>query len=264
MELHLDGKLALITGSTKGIGKAIAMEMAREGTNVIINGRRAADVQKVVDEIKTQFPKTHPQGAPFDITDDKSRQVLFEKFPEVDILVNNMGIFGNMEYWDIDDETWERYFRTNVLAGNALAKFYMLHMLKQDFGRVIFIASEEAVMPAGEMPQYSMMKTMNLSLAKSLSNLTVGTHVTVNTVMPGSTLTEGVQKMLTEMYQDSGIPEEQWEADFMKNHRSRSQIQRLIRPAEIGRFVTFVASPDSSSFSGEALRIDGGLVPTIF
>ena len=150
------------------------------------------------------------------------------------------------------------------MAGNALAKFYMPHMLKQDFGRVIFIASEEAVMPSGEMPQYSMTKTMNLSLAKSLSNLTVGTHVTVNTVMPGSTLTEGVQKMLTEMYQDSGIPEEQWEADFMKNHRSRSQIQRLIRPAEIGRFVTFVASPDSSSFSGEALRIDGGLVPTIF
>lgn len=114
------------------------------------------------------------------------------------------------------------------------------------------------------MPQYSMTKTMNLSLAKSLSKLTVATHVTVNTIMPGSTLTEGVQQMLEDMYADSDLPKSEWEADFMKNHRSRSQIQRLIRPEEIGRFAAFVASPDASSFSGEALRVDGGLVPTIF
>ena len=264
MDLHLTNKLALITGSTKGIGKAIAIEMAREGTDVIINGRNEAEVTKVVKEIQTMFPDTHPQAGTADISIESQRATLLEKFPKVDILVNNMGIFEPMEYWDIDDATWEKVFTVNVLSGNALAKAYLPKMLAQDFGRIIFIASEEAVMPSGEMPQYSMTKTMNLSLAKSLSNLTVGTHVTVNTVMPGSTLTEGVEKMLEDMYADSDIPKEDWEKDFMKNHRSRSQIQRLIRPEEIGRFVTFVASPDSSSFSGEALRIDGGLVPTIF
>lgn len=264
MDLHLTNKLALITGSTKGIGKAIAIEMAREGTNVIINGRRQTDVERVVNEIKSMFPDTNPQGAAIDIADEESRDKLFKQFPAVDILVNNMGIFEPMEYWDIDDATWERFFKVNVLAGNALAKFYMPKMLTQDFGRVIFIASEEAIMPSGEMPQYSMTKTMNLSLAKSLSKLTVATHVTVNTIMPGSTLTEGVQKMLEDMYGGTDIPEAAWEADFMKNHRSRSQIQRLIRPEEIGRFTAFVASPDASSFSGEALRVDGGLVPTIF
>jgi 3-oxoacyl-[acyl-carrier protein] reductase len=175
-----------------------------------------------------------------------------------------MGIFQPMDYFDINDDTWEKFFRVNVLAGNSLAKFYLPKMLEKDFGRIIFIASEEAIMPSGEMPQYSMTKSMNLSLAKSLSKLTVASHVTVNTIMPGSTLTEGVERMLEDMYGNSNLPKEKWEADFMKHHRSRSQIQRLIRPEEIGRFVSFVASPDASSFSGEALRLDGGLVPTIF
>lgn len=152
----------------------------------------------------------------------------------------------------------------NVLAGNRLAKFYLPKMLQQNFGRIIFIASEEALMPSGEMPQYSMTKTMNLSLAKSLSKLTVGTDVTVNTVMPGSTLTEGVQQMLDELYADTALTQAQKESDFMKNHRSLSQIQRLIRPEEIGSFVAYVASPIAGGFSGEALRMDGGLVPTIF
>lgn len=137
-------------------------------------------------------------------------------------------------------------------------------MLKQDFGRILFIASEEAVMPSGEMAQYSMTKTMNLSLAKSLSKLTVGSQVTVNTILLGSTLTECVQEMLTTMYADSQLPESEWEQDFMKNHRPLSQIQRLIRTEEIGRFVAFVSSPYATSFSGAALRLDGGLVPTIY
>ena len=187
-----------------------------------------------------------------------------KNFPKVDILINNMGIFKPMEYFDIDQETWQHFIDVNFYSGNALAKFYLPKMLAEDFGRIIFIASEEALMPSGEMPQYSLTKTMNLSIAKSLSKLTAGTHVTVNTIMPGSTLTEGVETMINDMYKDSNLPKEEWESDFMKNHRPLSQIQRLIRPEEIGRFVTFVASPYASSFSGEALRLDGGLVPTIF
>lgn len=263
MEMNLNGKVALVTGSTKGIGKAIATELAREGVNVIINGRTQETVDSVVYELKQQFPATDPVGAAFDISDKEQRAKLFQKIPQVDILVNNTGIFKPMNYFDITEEIWQKFIDVNFHAGNALAKFYLPKMLKQDFGRIIFIASEEAVMPSGEMPQYSLTKTMNLSLAKSLSKLTVGTHATVNTIMPGSTLTEGVQKMIDDMYKDSDLPKDQWESDFMKNHRPLSQIQRLIRPAEVGRFVTFVASPYASSFSGEALRLDGGLVPTI-
>lgn len=264
MDLELRGKTALITGSTKGIGKAIAIEMAREGTNVIINGRKAATVNAVVEELEEKFPTTNPRGAAYDVADPAQRQQLFAAVPAVDILVNNMGIFKPMDYFDIPEATWQHFIDVNFHSGNALAKFYLPKMLDQDFGRIIFIASEEAVMPSGEMPQYSLTKTMNLSLAKSLSKLTKGTHVTVNTIMPGSTLTEGVQQMLVDMYSGTDLPENEWERDFMKNHRPLSQIQRLIRPAEVGRFTAFVASPLSSSFSGEALRLDGGLVPTIF
>ncbi|KRN58192.1 SDR family NAD(P)-dependent oxidoreductase [Limosilactobacillus secaliphilus] len=264
MDLGLKGKTALITGSTKGIGKAIAIEMAKEGANVIINGRKQPVVNTTVDEIKQHFPDTNPQGAAFDIADVAQREKLFAQVTNVDILVNNMGIFKPMDYFDINEATWQHFIDVNFHSGNALAKFYLPKMLNRDFGRIIFIASEEAIMPSGEMPQYSLTKTMNLSLAKSLSKLTKGTHVTVNTIMPGSTLTEGVQQMLVDMYKDSGLPESEWESDFMKHHRPLSQIQRLIRPEEVGRFTAFVASPYSSSFSGEALRLDGGLVPTIF
>lgn len=169
-----------------------------------------------------------------------------------------------MDYFDIDDATWERFFTTNVLSGNDLAKHYLKGMLERNFGRIIFIASKEAIMPSGEMPQYSMTKTMNLSLAKSLSKLTKGTQVTVNTVMPGSTLTEGVEAMIDEMYKDSDLPKSEWEHDFMIHHRPLSQIERLIRPEEIGRLVTFIASPYATAFSGAAIRADGGMVPTIF
>lgn len=264
MDLGLQGKTALVTGSTKGIGKAIAVELAREGANVIINGRQESSVGETVAALKKRFPATQPQGAAYDISEAAAREKLFAAFPEVDILVNNMGIFQPMDYFDITDETWEHFFSVNVLAGNALAKFYLPKMLAEDFGRIIFIASEEAVMPSGEMAQYSMTKTMNLSLAKSLSKLTKGTQVTVNTIMPGSTLTEGVQHMLEEMYKESSLAKSEWEHDFMVHHRPWSQIQRLIRPEEIGRFAAFVASPHASSFSGAALRVDGGMVPTIY
>lgn len=264
MELGLKNKKVLVTGSTKGIGKAIAAEFAREGADVVINGRSEADIQRVVSELAAKFKDACVEGIAADIAKEADREALFKKLPIVDILVNNMGIFELMEYFDITDEIWEKFFRVNVMSGNALCKFYLPGMLKRDFGRIVFIASEEALMPSGQMPQYSMTKTMNLSLAKSLSKLTKGTNVTVNTVMPGSTLTEGVEEMLENMYKNNSVPKSEREKDFMKNHRPLSQIQRLIRPEEIGRFVAFVASPYSSSFSGAALRLDGGLVPTIF
>lgn len=263
MDMNLQGKTALVTGSTKGIGKEIAIELAKEGVSVIVTGRKQAEVDGLVAELKASYPSTSPAGFIGDLVDESVRADLFAAFPHVNILVNNMGIFQPMDYFDISDDVWRRFFETNVLSGNALVKHYLPGMLSEDFGWIIFIASEEAVMPSGEMPQYSMTKTMNLSLAKSLSKLTRGTNVTVNTIMPGSTLTEGVADMIRNMYEGSDVPESEWEHDFMIHHRPLSQIQRLIRPEEIGRLVTFVASPYATAFSGAVIRADGGMVPTI-
>lgn len=227
MEMGIKGKKALVTGSTKGIGKAIALELAKEGADVLINGRKDQEVQQLVKEIKEAYPATSPQAATGDIVDPEQREKLFAQFPKVDILINNMGIFQPMAYEDIDDATWERFFRTNVLAANDLVKFYLPTMLEENFGRVIFIASEEAI-------------------------------------MPGSTMTEGVRDMIEEMYPDPELPLEEKERLFMINNRPLSQIQRLIDPTEIGRLVAFVSSPYASAFSGAAIRMDGGMVPTIF
>ncbi|MFD2307683.1 SDR family NAD(P)-dependent oxidoreductase [Enterococcus termitis] len=264
MDMGIKGKTALVTGSTKGIGKAIAVAFAKEGANVLINGRNEQEVQQVVTELNQQYPSATAQAATGDIVNPAHREKLFSQFPKVDILINNMGIFQPMAYEEIDDATWETFFRTNVLAANALVKFYLPTMLEENSGRVLFIASEEAIMPSGEMPQYSMTKTMQLSLAKSLSKLTKGTLVTVNTIMPGSTMTEGVRDMIEKMYPDPALSLEKKEKLFMHNNRPLSQIQRLIDPAEIGRLAVFVSSPYASAFSGAAIRMDGGMVPTIF
>lgn len=264
MDLKLSNKLALVTGSTKGIGRAIAESLAAEGTNVIINGRSQDVVEKVIEDLSKKYPQSAFYSAAYDLSVEKERQALFQAFPEVDILVNNMAIFNDAKFEEIGLDEWRRYFEVNSISGIALAKFYLPKMLAKNLdGRIIFIASEAAIMPSPEMPHYSMTKTMNLSLAKSLSRETVGTTVTVNTVMPGSTLTEGVESLLASLYPELDSIEER-SRTFMLNNRPTSTIQRLIRPEEIGNFVAYVASPLAGAFSGEALRMDGGLVPTIF
>lgn len=264
MEMGLHHRTALITGSTKGIGKAIAIELARQGVNVIINGRNHQEVEQVVNEIKIEFPDTTPQQATIDITDVAQRESLFQKYPSIDILVNNAGIYDIMSYENVNDETWGTYFQMNVLAANALCKFYLREMLKNNNGRIIFIASEEAVMPSGQMPQYSMTKSMLLSLSKSLSKLTKGAEVTINTIMPGPTLSEKVYEIIDQLYPDPNLSFAEKEKAFMATHLPQSEIQRFIRPIEIGRLVTFVSSPYASAFKGSPIRMDGGMIPTIF
>lgn len=205
MDMGLKEKTALVTGSTKGIGKAIAIELAREGVHVLINGRNDEEVEQTVREIKSTFPETFRKKATADLVDLAQRQALFEKFPEVDILINNMGIYEIMSYEDINDEVWEKYFRTNVLAANGLSQFYLPKMVKNNDGRIIFIASEEALMPSGQMPQYCMTKSMLLSLSKSLSKLTAGSEVTINTILPGPTLSENVQEIIEGIYPDEAL-----------------------------------------------------------
>ncbi|TWM23935.1 3-oxoacyl-[acyl-carrier-protein] reductase FabG [Bacillus paralicheniformis] len=264
MDMGLKNKTALVTGSTKGIGKAIAVELAKEGVHVLINGRNEEEAERTVNEIKSAFPATSPQNAAADIVDIRQREALFKKYPQIDILVNNMGIYEIMEYENVDDEVWEKYFRTNVLAANGLTKFYLPKMLKSDFGRIIFIASEEAMMPSGQMPQYCMTKSMLLSLSKSLSKLTIGTEVTVNTIMPGPTLSENVKQIIEGMYPDEGMTFSEKEKKFMTSNLPQSEIQRFIKPIEIGRLAAFVCSPYASAFKGSPIRMDGGMVPTIF
>lgn len=264
MDMGLSNKTALVTGSTKGIGKAIAIELAKEGVNVLINGRNDEEVERTVNEIKSDFPATNPQNATADLVDIQQREALFEKYPTIDILVNNMGIYEIMQYDDVDDEVWEKYFRTNVLAANGLSKFYLPKMMKNDYGRIIFIASEEALMPSGQMPQYCMTKSMLLSLSKSLSKLTVGKEVTVNTIMPGPTLSENVQQIIESVYPNEDMTFAQKEKEFMTTNLPQSEIQRFIKPIEIGRLAAFVCSPYASAFKGSPIRMDGGMIPTIF
>ncbi|WP_339278038.1 SDR family NAD(P)-dependent oxidoreductase [Paenibacillus sp. FSL W8-0426] len=264
MDMGLNHKTALVTGSTKGIGKAIAIELAKEGVNVLINGRNSEEVERVVGEIKSAYPNTSPQNAAADIVNAAGREALFEKFPQIDILVNNAGIYEIMSYDDADEAVWEKYIQTNVLAANALTKLYMPRMLNNGFGRVIFIASEEAVMPSGQMPQYAITKSMLLSLSKSLSKLTAGTEVTVNTIMPGPTLSENVQQIIESIIQDENMTFEEKEKTFMAANLPQSELQRFIRPNEIGRLAAFVCSPYATPFKGSPIRMDGGMVPTIF
>ncbi|NRG30561.1 SDR family NAD(P)-dependent oxidoreductase [Niallia circulans] len=264
MQLDLKNKTALVTGSSRGIGKGIAIELAKEGVNVLINGRNYEEVERTVNEIKLEFPNTFPQNATADIVDIQQREALFKKHPQIDILVNNMGIYEIMKYEDVNDEVWEKYIHTNVLAANGLSKFYLPKMIKNNFGRIIFIASEEAVMPSGQMPQYCMTKTMLLSLSKSLSKLTIGKEVTVNTIMPGPTLSENVHQIIEGMYPNEDMTFSEKEKKFMTTNLPQSEIQRFIRPTEIGRLAAFICSPYASAFKGSPIRMDGGMVPTIF
>jgi len=263
MDMGLQNKTALVTGSTRGIGKAIATELAREGVHVLVNGRNPEEVERTVLELKSEFPATSPQNAAADIVDRQQREALFAKYPHVDILVNSMGIYEIMSYEDVDDEVWEKYFRTNVLAANGLCKFYLPKMLDKNFGRIIFIASEEAIMPSGQMPQYCMTKTMLLSLSKSLSKRTIGTEVTSNTILPGPTLSENVHQIIDSLFPDDMAFSEK-EKKFMAANLPQSEIQRFIKPFEIGRLAAFICSPYASAFKGSPIRMDGGMVPTIF
>lgn len=264
MFLNLKGKTALVTGSTAGIGKAIAMSLAMEGVTVIINGRHEEKVKQTMKEIQEQAPEAVLQSLVSDLGSEKGCQKAIEEYPEVDILINNLGIFEPKEYFNIPDEDWFKMFEVNIMSGVRLTRWYLNQMIQKKEGRVIFIASEAAIMPSQEMAHYSATKTMQLSLSRSLAELTKGTNVTVNTIMPGSTLTEGVETMLNSLYPNEKLNMEEAELRFMKENRPTSIIQRLIRPEEIAHFVTFLSSPLSSAINGSALRIDGGLVRSVF
>ena len=262
MDLQLDSKLALVTASTGGIGKEIAISLAREGASVIINGRTAGSVAAAVADIRGRVHSAKLKSLVADNGTAEGAVETSRRFPEVDILINNLGIYEAVGFFDETDEAWMRLFEVNILSGVRLARHYLKVMLARKTGRVIFIASEAAISPSPEMAHYSATKTMQLSVSRSLAELTKGTSVTVNTIMPGSTKTEGVAKLAQDLF--PGVAPDEAERRFMHENRPTSLIGRLIEPKEIGDFVTFVSSPLSSAINGAALRIDGGLVRSVF
>ena len=262
MDLQLRDKLAIVTGSSKGIGHAIATGLAREGARVVINGRAQASVDAAISGIRAVVPDAalHPFAG--DLAKAEVAEALIRAFPEPDILVNNLGIYTPVPIDESTDEQWLDLFGINVLSGVRLTRHYIGGMLARGTGRVVFISSEAALTPAPELPHYSATKTMELSISRNFAELTKGTGVTVNAVLPGSTRTEGVQEFVQNLFPE--LPYEQAEARFMADNRSTSLLARLIDPDEIAAVVAFVASARASAINGSALRADGGIVRTVF
>jgi NAD(P)-dependent dehydrogenase (short-subunit alcohol dehydrogenase family) len=264
MDLKLKNKIALITGSTAGIGFAIAKSLAHEGAHVFVNGRTSERVNNAVNKIKQQTGNENVKGLVADFSDKQQIDELLAQLPEVDILVNNVAIFEPKEFADITDESWVKFFEINVLSAIRLSRVYFDKMLKKNWGRIIFISSESAVQIPEEMIHYGMTKTAQIAVARGLAELTKGTNVTVNSVLPGPTFSEGVGGFIEALAKQNNKTVEQMEAEFFKSIRPTSILQRFIEPDEIASVVTYVASPLSSAINGTALRADGGVIKSAF
>ena len=262
MDLQLSGKTALVTGSTAGIGLEIARKLAVEGAAAVITGRNRAKLDAAVDSIRAAGG-VEVRGVLADPSTAEGAAALIGALPRVDILVNNLGVYEIKRFTDITDDDWRNYFEINVLSGVRLARAYFPAMLEQDWGRIIFISSESGLVTPGLMIHYGMTKTAQLAISRGLADLTKGTNVTVNAVLPGPTRSEGIVDFLKSLASDPEAPTEQLEAEFFVKGRPSSLLQRMIEPQEIANLVAYVASPLSSATNGAALRVDGGVTPTI-
>lgn len=263
MNYNLSGKKALITGSTAGIGLAIATGLVVEGVECYINGRTQVRVDKAYELIKGAYPAADVHGVVADFANKADVDKIIESVPQVDILINNVGIFEPKEFADISDEDWYHLFEVNVMSGIRLSRHYMPLMLAEDWGRIIFISSESAVQIPEEMIHYGMTKTAQLSVASGLARLTKGTGVTVNSVLPGPTMSEGADRFLEAIANEQKISKQKVEEDFFKNGRPGSLLQRFASTEEVANLVVYLSSYLSSATNGAALRVDGGAVPTI-
>ncbi|AVT82143.1 SDR family NAD(P)-dependent oxidoreductase [Rhodopseudomonas palustris] len=263
MHIDLSGKTALVTGSTAGIGHAIAKGLAATGAHVVINGRGQAKVDAAVAAVSKVAKGGKITGVAADVSTADGCAKLVAAQPDVDILINNTGIFEPKPFFDIPDEDWQRFFDVNVMSGVRLSRAYMPAMLKRNWGRIVFIASESALMIPQEMIHYGMTKTAQLSVSRGLAELTRGTAVTVNAVMPGPTMSEGVQTFVADLAKQNGQSESEAAANFIKQHRPGSLIQRFATVEEIANMVVYVSSKESAATNGAALRAEGGLLQTI-
>jgi NAD(P)-dependent dehydrogenase (short-subunit alcohol dehydrogenase family) len=260
MDLQLKGKTALVTGSTAGIGLAIADALAAEGAHVTINGRTGARVDEALRAIRTHTPDANVRGIAADLATAKGCQELLAALPAVDILVNNLGIFEPKPFAEIPDSDWLRFFEANVMSGVRVSRHYLPKMLSAGWGRVIFISSESAINIPAEMIHYGMTKTAQVSIARGLAEMTKGTAVTVNSVLPGPTRSEGVETFVKQMADAKGLGVGDVEKEFFANIRPTSLLKRFEEPSEIAQVVAFVASPRAAAINGAAVRAEGGVV----
>jgi NAD(P)-dependent dehydrogenase (short-subunit alcohol dehydrogenase family) len=257
MDLQLCGKTALVSGSTAGIGLAIAQTLTKEGASVIVNGRTEERVRAAVKASGAAHGIAADLG-----TEAGARQVIAE-FPQVDILVNNLGIFEPKPFAEITDDDWRRFFEINVLSGVRLSRHYIGPMLEKNWGRIVFISSESGLQIPVEMIHYGMTKTAQLAVSRGLAETTKGTGVTVNAVLPGPTASEGVTDFVRNLAKGQGVDAASVERAFFRDARPSSLIQRFATPTEVAALVAFVSSPLASAINGAALRVDGGVVRSI-
>jgi len=263
LDLKLTGKTALVTGSTAGIGFGIARRLLQEGASVVINGRTEARINSALDQLRRAIPDCTVQGCAADFADAAAVQHLLDDHDSIDILINNVGIFSPKPFAEITDEEWLHFFEVNVLSGVRLSRHYLPRMLDQNWGRIIFISSESGIQIPAEMVHYGTTKTAQLGVSRGLAQQTAGTNVTVNTVIPGSTRSEGSEKFISDLAQERGLSKEDVEREFFENIRPTSLLERFATIDEVATFVTYLASPLASANNGAALRVDGGTVPTI-
>jgi NAD(P)-dependent dehydrogenase (short-subunit alcohol dehydrogenase family) len=262
MDLRLADKLALVSGSTKGIGLAIATGLAREGANVIVNGRSEESVDAALAKIREVVPDAKLGGFAGDFSDAAVVDVLANHFPAVDILVNNLGIFEPKPFEEIPDADWRRFFDVNVLSGVRLSRVYLAGMKKKNWGRIIFISSESGIQIPAEMIHYGMTKTAQLAVSRGLAETCAGTGVTVNAVLPGPTHSDGVDEFVKQL--SGGKPFAEFEKEFFTSIRPSSLLKRFATTEEVANLVVYLSSPLSSATNGAALRVDGGTVRSCF
>jgi NAD(P)-dependent dehydrogenase (short-subunit alcohol dehydrogenase family) len=264
MELKIKNKIALVTGSTAGIGFAIAKALANEGANVFINGRTADRVNLAVERLKKETGNPGIKGIVADFSDNDQIRQLIDQLPEVDILINNVGIFEPKAFGDITDEDWFKFYEVNVLSGIRLSRAYFKQMIQKNWGRIIFISSESAIQIPEEMIHYGMTKAAQIAVARGLAELTKGTVVTVNTVLPGPTFSEGAGNFIKDLATANNKTMEEIEKEFFQNVRPTSVLQRFIDPDEIASLVAFLSSDLSIATNGAAVRADGGVIKSAF
>jgi NAD(P)-dependent dehydrogenase (short-subunit alcohol dehydrogenase family) len=263
MNLGLDGKRVLVTGSTAGIGFAAAQALAAEGAQVTINGRTAARVDAAVTELRWKLPGSFVAGIAADLSTAAGCDAVIQRLPDVDVLVNNMGIFEPTPFGEITDADWLRFFETNVLSGIRLSRHYVTGMRQRDWGRIVFVSSESAVQIPTEMIHYGMTKTAQLAVARGLAESLAGTGVTVNSVLPGPTASEGVGAFVARLAASRGVDQATVEREFFATARPSSVIQRFATVEEVAAMITYVCSAVASATTGAALRVDGGVVRSV-
>lgn len=263
MNIDLSGKTAIVSASTAGIGLAIATGLAASGAETLINGRKQEAVDRAIETIRKTTPQAKLHGFAGDLGSREGCDALAKAVPQADILVNSLGIFGPGDLFSTGDDDWERYFQVNVMSGVRLTRHYLKGMIERRWGRVVFISSESALNIPPDMLAYGFSKTSQLSIARGIAKQAAGTGVTVNSVLPGPTLSDGFRAMVEDTAKEQGKTVEQVATEFVREHRSSSIIQRAATTEEVANMVVYVCSQQASATSGAALRVDGGVIDTI-